>query len=138
MCKSEELKFIGKLNINNLSLYKDIFITDEVILTNERLYRHILIYHSSEYKQLKPYLKNIVEDPDIILNDNKNNNTIILLKKLPEINKNGRVVIKIAIADDNKHPKNSIITLMKLNDRTWKQTLKNRGNIIFKKLDKNE
>lgn len=48
------------------------------------------------------------------------------LKKMEE------VVIKIAIAEDKEHPKNSILTLMKLNERTWKQTIKNRGNIIFK------
>ena len=54
---------------------------------------------------------------------------------ISEIKKNGRMVIKIAVAEDVKHPKNSLITLMKLNDRTWKQTIKNRGNIIF---DKNE
>ena len=41
-----------------------------------------------------------------------------MLKNLSEINKKGRAVIKIAVAEDNKHPKNSIITLMKLNERT--------------------
>jgi hypothetical protein len=82
--------------------------------------------------ELKPYLKNIIESPDLILSDNRNEDTIILLKRINEIEKNGRVVIKIAIAEDKEHPKNSILTLMKLNERTWKQTIKNRGNIIFK------
>ena len=50
-----------------------------------------------------------------------------------DVGKNARVVIKIAVAEDEKHPKNSIITLMKLNERTWKQTVKNRGDIIFQK-----
>lgn len=114
-------------------------ITEDVILTDERLNEHILIKHPKEYETLKPYLKDIVEDPDIILEDNRNENTLIYLKQISDIQKNGRVVIKIAVADDEKHTKNSIITLMQLNDRTWKQTLKNRGNIIFlKKLDKNE
>ena len=82
--------------------------------------------------ELKPYLKNIIESPDLILSDNRNEDTIILLKRINEIEKNGRVVIKIAIAEDKEHSKNSILTLMKLNERTWKQTIKNRGNIIFK------
>ena len=55
------------------------------------------------------------------------------MKHIDEINRNGRIVIKLAVANDEKHPKNSIITLMELNDRTWKQTLKNRGNVIFEK-----
>lgn len=56
------------------------------------------------------------------------------MKHIDEINRNGRIVIKLAVANDEKHPKNSIITLMELNDRTWKQTLKNRGNVIFEKI----
>ena len=132
------MQYIGKMNIKNIGMYKNRVITDEVILTNERLNQHILIKHREEYEQLKPYLKDIVENPDIIMDDNRYEDTIILLKKVPEIHKNGRIVIKIAVAKDERHPKNSIITLMMLNERTWKQTIKNRGNIIFEKLDNNE
>ena len=134
--KNREVKnvqYIGKLDLNKIEKYKNRAITMDVILTDERLNEHILIYHAKEYEQLKPYIKDIVEKPDLILDDNRNKNTIILLKKIPQIKKNGRVVVKIALAEDIKHPKNSIITLMKLNNRTWKQTIKNRGNIIFDK-----
>lgn len=127
------MQYIGNLNKEKIGKYKEKLVTKEVVLTDERLNEHILIEHTEEYKQLKPYLKYIIEEPDIILDDNRNANTIILLKKVLEIQKNARVVVKIATLGDKKHPKNSIITLMKLNDRTWKQTLKNRGNIIFKK-----
>lgn len=128
------MQYIGKLNIEKLGYYKEKIITKDVVLTDERLNEHILIEHLKEYKQLKPYLKEIIENPDIILDDNRNENTIIILKNISNVGKNGRVVIKIAVAKDNKHPKNSIITLMQLNDRTWKQTLKNRGNVIFKNI----
>lgn len=127
----KNVQYIGKINKDYIGKYKDKIITEDVVLTEERLNEHILIEHPKEYEQLKPYLKDIIERPDIILEDNRNKDTIILLKKIPDIEKNGRVVVKIAVAGDEKHPKNSIITLMKLNDRTWKQTLKNRGNIIF-------
>ena len=122
---------IGKLKKEKLGIYKNKIITDEVVLTNERLNNHILNKHRKDYEVLKLYLKDIIEEPDIILNDNKNENTIILLKKLEALGKEGRVVIKLAVLEDKKHPKNSIITLMKLNNRTWKQTIKNRGEIIF-------
>ena len=113
--------------------------TEDVILTEERLTKHILLKHSKEYWNLKDSLKDIVEDPDIILDDNRNKNTIILLKKYEKDSKIGRIVIKIAVAEDIEHPQNSIITLMQLNERTWKQTLKNRGKIIYiKNVDKNE
>ena len=66
--------------------------------------------------------------------------TIIYLKQIEDIDKNGRAVIKLALGQDKEHNKNSIITMMKLNKRTWNQTIKNRGKVIWKnkKLDKNE
>ena len=62
---------------------------------------------------------------------------MIYLKQVKEIEKNGRVVIKLALGQDKEHNKNSIITMMKLNKRTWKQTIKNRGKIIWKNKNKN-
>lgn len=132
------MQYIGKLDKNKLGKYKNIMITNKVILTGERLHEHILMKHKDEYEQLKYYIKDIIENPDIIIDDNRNKNTIILLKRIKNINKIGRIVIKIAIEQDKRHSKNSIITLMKLNDRTWEQTIKNRGKIIFKNIDKNE
>ena len=130
----EEYRTIGKIDINKLGDYANKVITDEVVLTNERLYNHVLILHKDEYAKLEKYIKEIIENPDFIIEDNKNKDTIILMKHIDEINRNGRIVIKLAVANDEKHPKNSIITLMELNDRTWKQTLKNRGNVIFEKI----
>lgn len=131
------MQYIGKINKNKLGSYKKKIITEEVILTDERLNEHILVKHKEEYEELKPYLREIVENPDVVLEDNRYENTLILLKKISTIQKNGRIVIKIAVAQDKNHPKNSIITLMKLNNRTWNQTIKNRGHILFKKLDIN-
>lgn len=129
----EKLKYIGKLDRDKLGEYRDKIITDEVVLTDERLNEHILIYHPKEYEQLKESISEIIEDPDYILRDNRHDDTIILLKHIKDIDKRGRIVVKLALGLDEKHPKNSIITLMKLNERTWTQTLKNRGEIIFDK-----
>lgn len=85
------------------------------------------------YKQLRRYIKSIIEDPDYIVEDNRHEDTMIYLKQIEEISKNGRVVIKLALGKDEEHSKNSIITLMKLNKRTWNQTIRNRGKIIWKK-----
>ncbi len=132
------MQYITNLDKNKLGEYGDKIITEEVVLTNERLYQHILLLHEEEYKQLKPYIKGIIENPDYIIEDNRHDDTMIYLKEIRDIEKNGRVVIKLALGEDEDHNKNSIITLMKLNKRTWKQTIKNRGKIIWKKLDKNE
>ena len=136
------MQYITKLDRNKLEKYKKGLITEEVILTDERLYEHILLFHENEYKELRPYLKSIIDNPDYIIEDNRHEDTMIYLKQIKNIEKNGRVVIKLALGQDKEHNKNSIITMMKLINRTWNQTLKNRGKIIWKnknkKLDKNE
>ncbi|MBO5413956.1 MAG: hypothetical protein J6A29_06775 [Clostridia bacterium] len=132
------MQYIGKLDTKKLGKYKERIITDEVILTEERLYNHILIYHKKEYEQLEKYIPRIIEEPDYIIEDNRHIDTMIYLKEIHENSKKGRIVIKLALGYDEEHSKNSIITLMKLNDRTWEQTIKNRGKIVWKKLDKSE
>ena len=126
------MQFIANLDKKKLGIYGIKLITEEVILTDERLYEHILLFHKDEYKQLKPYIRSIIENPDYIVEDNRHDDTMIYLKEIDNIGKNGRVVIKLALGKDEEHSKNSIITLMKLNKRTWNQTIKNRGNIIWK------
>ena len=127
-----KLQYITNLDRKKLGAYKDKIIIEEVILTDERLYEHILLFHRDEYKQLRPYIKDIIDNPDYIVEDNKHEDTMIYLKKIDDIEKNGRVVVKLALGNDFEHTKNSIIILMKLNKRTWNQTIKNRGQIIWK------
>lgn len=126
------MQYITNLDKKKLGIYEKDIITEEVILTDERLYEHIILFHEEEYKQLRPYLKDIIQNPDYIVEDNRHEDTMIYLKQIDEIEKNGRVVIKLALGKDKEHNKNSIITLMKLNKRTWNQTIKNRGNIVWK------
>ncbi len=126
------MQYITKLDKKKLGEYEKRVITEDVILTEERLYEHILLFHEDEYKQLRPYIKNIIENPDYIVEDNRHEDTMIYLKQIEDIGKNGRVVIKLALGQDEERNKNSIITMMKLNKRTWNQTIKNRGKIIWK------
>ena len=136
----EEYINIGTLEVNKIGKYKTKIITSEVILTNERLNNHIYIYHKDEYNQLKDYISDMISNPDYILEDSTHEDTLIFLKHVNEINKKARIVIKLATNKEDKiYNKNSIITIMRQRDKSWEQTLKNRGKIIFsKKLDKNE
>ena len=126
------LQYITKLDKRKLGEYENRLVTEDVILTDERLYEHILLFHEEEYKQLRPYIKSIIDNPDYIVEDNRHEDTMIYLKQIENIGKNGRVVIKLALGQDEEHNKNSIITMMKLNKRTWNQTIRNRGKIIWK------
>ena len=130
---------IGNIDRNKIGIFNKKIITTEVILTYERLNNHILKYHNEEFMQIKPYLKSIVENPDYVIEDNMHNNTLIYLKHINEINKKARIVIKLATdSQDKVYNLNSIITIMRQRDRSWVQTINNRGKIIYSKLDKNE
>ena len=113
------MQFICKINKNILGKYKNKIISKDVILTQERLENHILIYHKKDYEQLKPYLKNIINNPDFIIDDNRHEDTLIFLKEINEISKCGRIVLKLTLGKNIVYSKNSIITLMRLNKRTW-------------------
>lgn len=136
----EEYIIVGKIYKEKLGKYALKIITEDVILTYERLYNHIFVYHKNEYEQIKEYIKEIIENPDFILEDNTHMDTLIFLKNINQINKKARVVIKLATDRENRiYTKNSIITIMRQRDKSWEQTLKNKGRIIFCKcLDKYE
>ena len=130
----KDYTIIGKLNLKSIGNYRTKIVTDDVILTNERLNEHILVYHSKDYEELKDYLKIIVEEPDYVLEDISSLNTLILLKNINEVDKQARVVIKLATEPYNEpYTKNSIITLMRQRSKSYLQTLKNKGKIIFAK-----
>ena len=123
---------IGKIDKNMIGKYKTKIITEQVILTNERLENHVLIYHKEEYEQIKKYIRKIIESPDIILEDIAHEDTLIFLKHILEIDKKARIVVKLATDPNYKiYNKNSIITIMRQRNKSWEQTLKNKGKIIF-------
>lgn len=85
------MQYITKLDKKKLGEYEKRVITEDVILTEERLYEHILLFHEDEYKQLRPYIKNIIENPDYIVEDNRHEDTMIYLKQIEDIGKNGEL-----------------------------------------------
>ena len=66
-----------------------------------------------------------------MLEDTKNKDTVIMLKKIVEEGKNVQLVIKLATGIDSKRDKNSILTLWKVRNSTYKQLVKNK-KIIYK------
>jgi len=98
------------------------------------------LYHEKEYYQLQKYIINIILEPDIVIEDKENKDTLILLKHINEINKKARIVVKLATDYNDKiYNKNSIITIMRQRDKSWEQTVKNKGKVIFQKnVDKTE
>ncbi len=132
----KNVQYVGKLDKNRLGKYKDAIVTDEVILTDERMY-HIKEHHPGDYEKYGKYINTIIEDPDYILDDNKNLDTILLMKTIQDEQKNIQIVVRLNTNGSLKEKQNSILTLWKVKTKTYNQMLRNK-KIIWEKLDKNE
>lgn len=128
----EEYIKIGKLNKKLFAEIGQKLITDEVIFTYERV-RHIEEKREKLFDYVKDILSEIIHNPDYIYEDwNNRDNTLVLIKSLDEKSKLN-VVLKIAIANDVKHTKNSIITVIKLGEKSFNKILRNKkSKLLFK------
>lgn len=123
------INYIGKLDKNIYSCVTKDIITDEVIITDERI-QHIKNHHPNDYEKYNEYIKLAVETPDYILEANKPN-TAFVLKTIKEDNINFEMILRIATSTDNQRYKNSVITFLKVNDKKIKKYLRNK-KILYK------
>lgn len=128
----EEYVEVGKLNISSLINKYDIK-TDRLIITKERI-EHINKKHNNDYNLYSKYMKEIINNPDYILEDIENINTLLYLKNIKELNL--QMVIKLQ-TEKNANKCNTVITFWHMRKRSYQQIV-NKNIKIFEKLDKNE
>ena len=124
------MHIIGKIDRN---IYKCItydIVTDEVIITDERI-QHINKRHCDCFEVIEPYLKMAIENPDYILED-KNLNTGLILKLVEKHNLRFQVVLKIHTSVDSANIKNSIISAWEISERRWSNYIRNK-KILYKR-----
>ena len=119
-----------KLNLEIYSCITTDFITDEVIITEEQL-SHIREKHPEAYQDTLLYVKDVLDDPDYIFKDKKENSGIVV-KKIINEEEHSLLVIKIITSKDNKDYKNSVITGWKITEKRLNNYIRNK-NIIYKK-----
>lgn len=124
------MRYIGKLDKNKLGEYGQKIVTFDVILTEERL-KHIQERHPGDYEKYGIYMEEIVSNPNYVLEDNKNTDTIIMLKRIQQEGKNIQLVIKLSTGVDKKRNKNSVLTLWRVRNSTYKQLIKHK-KILYK------
>ena len=122
--------YIGKIDLNKIGKYKNKVATDEVILTDERK-RHILNNHVNDYEKIIKNISRVILNPREILEDHKNNNTLLFIDKLEKNNLN--VIIKLSTINNDKHPKNSVMTAWIIRDSNLKK-LRKKNKIIYKRV----
>ena len=130
------MQYIGKINVEKLGKYGKKVVTEEVVLTNERI-KHIKEHHPGDYEKYSKYISKVIENPDYIIKDNKNIDTILYMKKIKEIDKNIQIVVRMNSNKKEKYKKNSILTLWKIKEKTYRQLIRNK-EILWSKLDKDE
>lgn len=122
---------VGKIDKNIYKCITEDIVTDEVIITDERI-GHIKERHPNDYERYCEYLKLIVEEPDYIV-ETKKPNTALILKEIMESNERQfKTVLRLTTSTDNPEFKNSIITFMKIDEKEWSRLLRNKL-ILYKK-----
>lgn len=121
---------IGKIDKKIYKCIVDDIMTDEVIITEERI-SHIRERHPNDYELYRNYLKIAVLEPDYILEGNKPN-TAFILKSMEIKDKNIQLILRLATSKDSPELKNSIITFLAVSDKKWNKYLRNK-KILYKK-----
>ena len=129
--------YVGKINKN---IYQEVIkakiITDEVIITDNRI-QHIIDRRGQEfYDEYNQYFSEIISNPDYIFKDNALN-TVIVTKSFKQNNTNVNLIVKLVIEGDDNGYKNSIITAIKENNKRFEQRLRN-NNPSYINIDKSE
>ena len=82
-----KIQFLGKIDIQILEKEYGKILTDEIIVTNERI-SHIKERHPEDYSLFEKYGCESVTSPDLIIKDIKHCGTVFMIKKLPQTNLN--------------------------------------------------
>ena len=102
------MHLVGRINRNIYECVTRNIITDEVIITEERI-EHIKERHPTDFERYNKYLEEIIGNPDYII-ANKSN-TAILLKEIIDGDSNRfKLVLRIAVKDDPVEYRNSVIS----------------------------
>lgn len=124
-----EYDVIGNINPQLLETEFGKLQTSETIITNERK-NHILLLHNEDYSLFEKYAKEIIENPEIIIKDEKNIGTVFMVKHLPSTNLN--IVLRLALNSDNSGLKNSVMTAYRIRNKNLKK-MEKKNKILYKK-----
>ncbi len=123
------MKIIGRLDIEIYKCITDGIITDEVIITEERI-QHIKERHPNDYELFYSYMREVIERPEYIIEANRPN-TALILKSFSNGDKQFKTILRLVTSADNNAFKNSVITFMKINEKEWNRLIKNK-KILYK------
>ena len=128
---SEEMSDIirlGKIYTNVLEVEFGKLGTDELIVTNERI-QHIKDRHPEDFDLFDKYGTSAATKPNIIIKDEKNVNTVFMIKQTDSTNLN--VVVKVVLENDKSNLKNSVMTFYRIREKNLKKLMK-KNKVLYK------
>lgn len=127
------MQTVGKIDIEKYRCIAEDIVTDEVIITPERI-RHIKERRGEGfYEKYESYFPMILSDPDYIFPDDRIN-TAIVCKVIGEGESAINLVLRLVVEGDDPNYKNSILTAVRENKKRFAQRLRNHTP-VYKKID---
>lgn len=120
---------VGKINIDIYKCVTEDIQTDEVIITEKQI-EHIKERHPNDYERYFGYVKEIIQNPDYILEANKPD-TAFVLKHIVDNGKNYQLILRLKTAKDPTEYKNSVITFLRVEEKRYKRYLRTK-KILYK------
>ena len=121
---------VGKIDREIYKCITEDIVTDEVIITEERI-RHIIDRRGKEfYDKYGDKFLSILQDPDYVFKDKKN--TALVCKEFSLDGKYINVALRLVVSTDNPEYKNSIITAVGESRKRFQQRLRN-NEVLYKK-----
>lgn len=124
-----KLQNMGQLDTELFQHEFGILKTNEIIITSERL-EHIKIRHPEDFELFESYGTLAVVSPDLIIKDEKNDNTVFMILRLENTNLN--VVVKLILETDERDYKNSVMTFYRIRNKNLEKLMK-KNKTIYKK-----
>lgn len=124
-----EFTVLGKIDTQLLEKEFGKLKTDTVIVTNERL-EHITKQHPQDIDYFYNYALTVIQNPDIIIKDLKNSETVFMVKFLENTNLN--VIVKLVLEGNDENIQNSVMTFYRIRTSNLKKLEKN-NKVLYKK-----
>ena len=123
---NEDMLKVGEIDRAKLASMYSSLPSGNLILTAERL-AHIRARHPEDADLFIRYGEQVIQDPDLILNDDKNRSTVMYIRAIESTNLN--IIVRLALAED-AGKSHSIMTAYRLGEKTVKR-LKKKNKILY-------
>lgn len=122
---------VTRLDLEKYKCVSDKTITDEVIITGERI-QHILDRHPLDYERFRSYIPEVIRSPDYIIRDGRANTAMVLKEIVTEGgSERFRLALRLATVEDPPGYKNSILTFLKIRQKEWDRLIRNK-EVLYK------